>query len=100
MIKKSYSKTGAKCRVTFRITAESANNILILGDFNNWKSIDGEMTQRKDGYFSKTLSLASGKEYNFRYLVTHDDHQEWKNDDEADLIVPNVFGTENAVLSI
>ena len=95
MIKKNYSKSKKICRVTFRHEPEVAEKVSLLGDFNEWGG--EEMKRRKDGSFSITLSLDAGKEYNFRYLV---DQKNWINDDNADELRYNGFGSQNSVLRI
>ncbi|MEM8993262.1 MAG: isoamylase early set domain-containing protein [Acidobacteriota bacterium] len=98
MLKKSYSKTGKSCRVTFKLNPETeAENVVVLGEWNSWSPADGKMTKRKDGTFSTTISLDAEKEYRFRYLV---DEKTWLNDDEADSLVPNRFGTQDGVLAL
>ena len=38
MIKKSYSKTGRFCRVTFELSKEvNAQTAFLCGEFNNWR---------------------------------------------------------------
>jgi hypothetical protein len=50
----------------------------------------------KDGSFSATLELETGREYQFRYLA---DGKNWINEPEADKFVPSGFGdAENAVV--
>jgi hypothetical protein len=55
------------------------------------------MVKRKDGRWSTTLSLESGKEYRFRYLL---DGKNWENDWNADRYEMNAFGTEDSVVRI
>ena len=98
MLKKTYSKTGKSCRVTFKLTPETeAENVAVLGEWNAWSPENGEMKKRKDGSFSTTVSLDAGQEYRFRYLV---DGERWINDEEADDLVPNRFGSRDGVVSI
>lgn len=95
MLKKSYSKTGKKCRVTFKLPSDvSAETAVLVGDFNEW-SLDGTPMKRlKDGSFSATVSLDAAKAYEYRYLL---DGARWENDWEADQYVANTHGTENSV---
>ena len=108
MLKKSYSKTGKSCRVTFKLTPEvlspesteevvDIEKVAVLGEWNAWSPQDGQMKKRKDGSFSTTVSLDAGQEYRFRYLV---DESTWLNDDEADDLVPNRFGTQDGVIAV
>ncbi len=98
MLKKNYAKTGRSCRITFKVPAGiEAESVAVLGDFNDWDAERHPLTRRKDGSHSRTLSLATGQEYRFRYLL---DDEQWMNDEEADRQVPNGFGTMDAVISI
>ena len=98
MLKKSYSKTGAACRVTFKYdNEEQAKSAVLAGEFNGWSLRDTPMKQLKDGSFSATLSLATGKSYLFRYVL---DGNVWVNDPAADGYAGNEYGEENSVLTI
>ena len=99
MLKKSYSKTGKKCRVTFKLPAEvTADMAELVGEFNDWK-VNGSsaMKKLKDGSFSATLSLDAGTSYRFRYLL---DGERWENDWEADAYLPNQYGEDDSVVNL
>jgi len=97
-MKKAYTKTGRSCRVTFEVPAQvDANTVSLCGEFNEWDATRHPMKRRKDGSFSLTVSLNSGSEYRFRYLV---DGKRWENDWEADKYVPNEFGSEDSVVVV
>ena len=97
-MKKSYTKTGRSCRVTFKLPAQvDASTAALCGEFNDWDATKHPMKRRKDGSFSLTVSLKPGHEYRFRYLV---DGERWENDWEADKYVPNEFGTEDSVVVV
>ncbi len=99
MLKKSYSKKGTSCRVTFKIPAElavDAEKAFLLGEFNEWDVEAHPMKQRKDGSFSTTVSLDAGQDYRFRYLL---DEDRWINDTDADDLVPNRFGGQDCIVS-
>lgn len=98
MLKKNYSKTGKSCRVTFKVPAEiDADSIAVLGEWNAWDAESDPLVRRKDGSFSTTISLEAGREYRFRYLI---DAGTWRNDDAADALVPNRFGSQDCLLSL
>ena len=100
MITKSYTKTGKKCRVTFKLTADElvdAERIHVLGDFNGWSPEATPLTRRKNGAFSTTASLEAGRDYRFRYLI---DGRSWLSDEGADGMVPNRFGDLDSVVSL
>jgi len=97
-MKKSYTKTGRSCQVTFGLPAQvHARTAAVCGEFNDWDAGQHPMKRRKDGSFTLTVSLKPGNEYRFRYLV---DDERWENDWDADKYVPNEFGTEDSVVVI
>lgn len=96
MLKKSFSKTGAACRVTFKYeNEENAETAVLAGDFNDWSLHANPMKKLKDGSFSATLSLPTGQTYRFRYVL---DGGVWVNDTQADGFAPNEYGEANSVL--
>jgi 1,4-alpha-glucan branching enzyme len=98
MLKKTESKNGKTCRVTFSVPAEvQAQEVYLCGEFNDWSQTSHPLTRRKDGRFSTTLSLETGRDYRFRYLL---DGEHWENDWEADTYLPNDFGSEDSVVRL
>lgn len=94
---KQYLKNG-KCKVTFRLpqaAAPDAQNVTIAGDFNNWETSAAPMMRLKNGDFKITLSLDSGREFRFRYLI---DGARWENDWAADRYARNEFGADDSVV--
>ncbi len=97
MLKKQYLKTRPVCKVTFYTpTAIEAEEVYLVGDFNDWDEEATPMSKLKDGRFKVTLDLDKDDEFQFRYLV---DGTEWHNDWEADKYVPNPFSGDNSVVS-
>jgi 1,4-alpha-glucan branching enzyme len=98
-IKKQFLKSKPICKVTFKVEKEAANGakkISLVGDFNQWDENTGEMNAFKNGSFTLTVDLESGKEYQFRYYA---DNQTWLNDPEADKQVHSGFGdSHNSVI--
>ncbi len=98
MLKKTYTKTGKVCRVTFSLPPElKAAKASLCGDFNSWNSRSHPMKPLKNGGFSLTVSLPTGFIYEFRYLL---DGKRWENDQAPDALVSNEFGSENSVIQI
>lgn len=96
MLIKNYSKTGLKCRVTFKLPPEvNAESAAVLGDFNDWDGKAHPMAKLKDGGFSVSMWLESGKSYRFRYFL---DGERWENDWEADGYAQNAYGTDDSIL--
>ena len=97
-MRKTYSKSGENCRVTFELPTEvKAKKVVLCGDFNDWDKTRHKLKQRKKGNFSLTITLKSGHSYRYRYWV---DGDRWENDWEADRYVPNEFGSEDSVVVV
>ncbi len=99
-ITKKYSRNKEVCKVTFTIPKEVASNfqkIALVGEFNNWDPDAIHFTEReKDGSFSVSIELPTGREYAFRYLA---DGVTWMNEPEADKFTPTGYGdSENSVI--
>jgi hypothetical protein len=98
MLKKSYSKTGRFCRVTFELPQEiEAESASLCGEFNEWDPAKNPMTRRKNGRFSTTVSLKTGRAYRFKYML---DGVYWENDWSADGYVPNDFASEDSLVDL
>jgi 1,4-alpha-glucan branching enzyme len=97
-MKKTYTKNGESCRVTFSIPADiGADSVALCGEFNGWDPEKHPLKKRKDGSFSTTVSLKSGASYRFRYWINNGF---WENDWEADNYIPNEFGSEDSVVTV
>ena len=100
-LKKQFLKSKPVCKVTFNLEAELTNGakeVAVLGEFNNWDPTANAMRKLKDGSFTKTLDLETGKEYQFRYLV---DGEQWINDSEADRYTHSgVAAEQNSVVAL
>ena len=98
-LKKSFSKDGKKCTVTFIVLPDAAGvakTINIAGDFNSWSSTETPLKKNKDGSFSVKLDLETDREYQFRYLI---DGQRWENDWQADKYIPAPYSNaDNSVV--
>ncbi|MCP9769368.1 glycoside hydrolase [Lacihabitans sp. LS3-19] len=85
---KQFLKSKPVCKVTFELASEQVqgNQVLLLGDFNNWDSEGTQLKKQKNGNYKATLELPVGNDIQFRYLV---DGESWINDDAADKYVPS-----------
>lgn len=96
-IKKQYLKSKPVCKVTFTVPAKEADQVAVVGDFNNWSPKGSVLKRLKNGTFKGTFELPKENSYEFRYLV--DDV--YINEESADRYQWNDFaGAENAVLDI
>ena len=96
MLQKTYYKTKDYCKVKFSFKPELAETVEILGLNSDWQN-SIIMSKKKDGSFKAEVKPPKGSTHEFKYLV---DNAQWLNDPEADLQVPNTFGTSNSVISL
>jgi len=97
MIRKTPSARPGYVLVTFELPSGIwAESVHLVGDFNDWSQVSHPLSRgRDDGDWTITLELATGREFQFRYLV---DGRDWHNDWNADKYVPNTFGGDNSVV--
>ena len=76
---------------------EGVKQLHLVGDFNNWSVTETPLTRAADGSWSVTLTLESGRKYEYRYYA---DGQVWHNDWSADAYTPNTFGSENSIVDL
>ncbi|SHN45573.1 isoamylase early set domain-containing protein [Cryptosporangium aurantiacum] len=73
----------AKTKVTFTLPMDDTTpSVSVVGDFNGWQPGKHELTPRRNGMRSVTLTLPTGV-HRFRYLGTGG---VWLDDAEADRI--------------
>ena len=100
-LKKQYLKKNERCKVTFRLpkaAAPQARTVHIVGEFNNWSTVQTPMKKLKSGEFTAIVELPPGYDYQFRYLI---DQTTWENDWQADRYVKSDFGDcENSVVTV
>jgi len=72
-----------------------AQEINLVGDFNEWNHSDTPMKARKGDVFEATLELQPGRTYQFRYMVNG---EHWFNDKSADSYASSGYGEDNCVL--
>ena len=88
-------KTRSK-RVTFRLNAPQASEVLLAASFTKWQEKARKMKQLKNGDWTLRAQLREGTRCHYRFIVDG----EWKNDPSSALSEPNPFGTENSVLVV
>ena len=102
MLKKVFPKKGKVCKATFSLPKQATTNakqVVLLGEFNDWdKTNPFKMTKKKDGSYSATIELETGRSYQFRYLI---DNSKWENDWAADQYIPvSAYGIDNSVIEV
>lgn len=96
-IKKQYLKSKPVCKVTFAIEAEEAQNVALVGSFNEWNTDANQLIKLKNGTFKGTVDLEKDNSYEFRYVVDGN----YVNDEQADAYQWNEFAAaENGVLNL
>jgi 1,4-alpha-glucan branching enzyme len=99
-LKKQFDEKKRVCKVTFTLAkdiANSANQINLAGEFNNWDIESIPMKKLKGGEFSASVDLKQGREYEFKYII---DGKEWLNEPDADMFRSNVFLSDNSVVIV
>jgi 1,4-alpha-glucan branching enzyme len=84
-----------KKRVTFKLIAPEAEQVILAGSFNGWEN--GATTLKRDakGIWKTQVSLEPGR-YEYRFRV--DGH--WRDDPECPSRIPNTFGSENCIVEV
>lgn len=82
-------------RITFSFKAAAADEVILVGDFNNWNPKKHPMQSDGNGIWSKTVVLSPGK-YEYKFFVDG----KWKKDPQNDQSRLNCFGTQNSVLNL
>lgn len=98
-LSKRFLKSKPMCKVGFKVASEQAQDcdcVSVAGEFSDWKPTP--MRKLKDGSFSLTMDLETGRRYEFRYVM---DGRTWMNDPDADDYRWNDYaGEENSVIDL
>jgi len=89
------AKASTRRRVKFSIDAPEAQNVALMGDFNQWDETRHPMKRLGNGKWEKTLTLPAGH-YQYKFLVDG----KWRRDPGNEKLCPNCFGTLNNIVSI
>ena len=85
--------TSASSReVTFTFEAPRAEQVLLMGDFNDW-TLDRSEMEAIGGVWTKVMKLAPGR-YRYRYVVDG----QWQHDPSNAAIEPNPYGGYDSIL--
>lgn len=95
-ISKKFLKSKPVCKVTFELEGLEAENVVAVGNFNDWNAEATPLKKFKNGKFKTTVDLAIDSSYEFRYIADG----EYLNDEQADAYKLNEFATENGVLNL
>ena len=95
MSKIKSKQNNRKQKVTFSIYSPDAEEVTLIGDFNNWNPKKHPMKKDGNGLWAKSVIIPPGQ-YEYKYLIDG----EWKEDPQNILTVPNSYGTRNSVLNL
>ena len=96
-ISKQFLKTKPVCKVTFSVPAKEANEVKVVGSFNEWNADATPLKKLKNGTFKGTVDLPKDQSYEFRYLVDGT----YVNDEQADAYQWNDYAAaDNGVLNL
>lgn len=95
MAKEKITANTGKRRVTFFIEAQQANNVSLMGDFNDWNEKKHPMKKETGKVWKKTIFLNPGR-YEYMFLVDG----QWQKDPKNDQLCQNNFGTHNNYIII
>lgn len=97
MVKKQFVKSRNVVKVTFELPADvEADAVYLISDAEGWQPVAFE--KLKNGKWKLAREYEPGTRVEFRYQLQHADGPEFRNDD-ADGVVANVHGSENALLT-
>ncbi|MCP5100054.1 MAG: 1,4-alpha-glucan branching protein [Chloroflexi bacterium] len=96
MLKKKFFKTKDECEVTFEVALPEANEVVLIGEFNDWAPIQMKKAKAKNAPFRVKVRIPKDGKFQFRYFVNA---QAWHNDDAADAYCSNEHGSDNSVVS-
>jgi len=82
-------------KVTFSIDFSGANEVILMGDFNNWNPKKHVMKRDKNGLWSKAVLLPPGS-YQYKFLVDG----QWREDPKNNQTCLNCFGSYNNILNL
>jgi 1,4-alpha-glucan branching enzyme len=95
MIKKRFFKTKDECEITFEFNAPEANNVALMGDFNNWEPVPMKKAKAAKAPFRTKVRVPKEGQFQFRYLING---ETWENDEAADAYWANGYDADNSVV--
>ena len=95
MAKVKSKKKIKRKKVTFSIDLSDAQEVILMGDFNNWDPKKHLMKKDGNGVWNKAVILPPGS-YEYKFLVDG----QWIEDPQNDQTCLNCFGTYNNILNL
>ncbi len=82
-------------KIMFSFDAKKANEVFLMGDFNNWNPETHPMKKDGSGTWGRMVLLPPGR-YEYKFLVDG----KWTLDPHNRNKIANCFGTYNSVLDV
>jgi 1,4-alpha-glucan branching enzyme len=82
-------------KVIFSLDFSGANEVILMGDFNNWNPKKHVMKRDNNGVWNRTVLLPPGN-YQYKFLVDG----QWKEDPKNNQTCLNCFGSYNNILNL
>ncbi len=95
MKKTVQKKTREFMPVTFKLQSDSAADVFVVGDFNNWTPDDTSKLDKDDGVWKKRFNLKPGA-YKYRFVIDG----KWQQDPLNPVSEKNPFGELDSILVI
>jgi 1,4-alpha-glucan branching enzyme len=95
MPNKHSKNIGKKQKVTFTFESSHAEEVILMGDFNEWNPKKHPMQHKGDGTWLKSVMLSPGK-YEYKFMV----NGQWVEDVVNNQSCPNCFGTRNSIIEM
>ena len=94
--KHQQKKIKSDCRkVTFRLNTSNANQVYLVGDFNNWDSQATSLQKSRKSRWETTLVLPIGR-YEYKFMVDG----KWRENLKDEQTAPNKYGTFNNFVNV
>jgi len=82
-------------KIRFSLEAVEANNVSLVGEFNNWNPDADPMQRDENGTWTK-IKMLSPRNMEYKFYIDG----EWTQDPENLRTCPNCFGTQNSVVKV
>jgi 1,4-alpha-glucan branching enzyme len=95
MARSTKKKAPKRRRIEFFLSMPEAQQVILLGDFNQWNPKTHPMRRDGKGTWRKIIMIFPGR-YEYRFWVDGT----WYNDPNNNQRCPNCFGSENNVITV
>jgi len=81
--------------VTFKLKSPESKSVFLTGDFNSWNTKSIPLKKNKNGVWSTSINLCSGR-FEYKYIIDG----QWHEDPHNALKSQNALGSINSVIKI